>query len=243
MLTSNVFGSIKYLPFEDGLGLLFSNSTDNEKRTLAYLLHPILDIEYQFWPWIQEQDCEGCEPDVFIIITPKNKQKTVMFIEAKYLSDKSSEADEGEAPKDQLAREWDNLTSIAERERATPILLFVTADMGYPKETIEESNQEYKKKRKKEMTVFWISWRRLPTLFSATDHPILKDLVKVLQLQGLTFFEGIKKVEPIDIRWTFKAKVDWSWSFYANLPISWGYGNKNYNWNWKIEPYDWRFAG
>jgi hypothetical protein len=39
-----------------------------------------------------------------------------------------SEANDKEAPKDQLAREWDNLVLKANQEHAKPILLYVTAD-------------------------------------------------------------------------------------------------------------------
>jgi hypothetical protein len=77
-----------------------------------------------------------------------DNQKIIILVEAKYLSDKSSEANEEGAPLDQLAREWDNLTSLAHREKATSILLFVTADIGFPKKSIEDSRQEYAQKRK-----------------------------------------------------------------------------------------------
>ena len=242
LLTSNVFGSFKYIPYEDGLSILLSNSIDSEEKILSNLLPPIKDVKYFFWPWIQESDCEGCEPDVFITVQQREDLKFIIFVEAKYLSGKSSEADEGTAPSDQLAREWDNLISLAEKEKAIPILLYVTADLGYPTESISASCREYEKKRKKEMKVFWISWRKLPSLFSTTDNPILKDLVMVLQLQSLKFFEGLRKVEPINIKWSFKAKVDWSWSAYISLPIYWKYMQKNYNWSYTIVSQEWRFA-
>jgi hypothetical protein len=242
LLTSNVFGTMKYLPFEDGLGLILSNSVDNEGKMLSNILSPIADVEYQFWPWIQESDCEGCEPDLSIIMQTKNEQKFIVFVEAKYLSGKSSEADEGQVPRDQLAREWDNLLCLATRENAIPILLYVTADIGYPSDDIEASYGEYKKKRKKDMKVFWISWRKLPYLFSVKDNPMLTDLVMVLKLQSLTFFEGIKKVEPIIIHWSFKGKVDWNWSAYFCIPLSWRYKHNNYNWKYQIEQQRWRFV-
>jgi hypothetical protein len=53
-----------------------------------------------------------------------------LLVEAKYLSDKSSEEDAGIAPQDQLAREYDNLERKAKQENATPIFMYVTADMA-----------------------------------------------------------------------------------------------------------------
>ena len=50
--------------------------------------------------------------------------KTIILVEAKYKSGKSSEADDGEKPNDQLAREWDNLSVLARRKDLVPILIY-----------------------------------------------------------------------------------------------------------------------
>jgi hypothetical protein len=243
LLTSNVFGSIKYIPYEDGLlPLLYSCINDNGDAPI-HALQPISLVDYEFWPWLQEANCEGCEPDVLITIQFINGQKMLILVEAKYLSDKSSEANEAEAPKDQLAREWDNLTSLAHRKKATQILLYVTADIGYPKKSIKDSCQEYMQKRKKDMRVFWISWRKLPNLFANKREDILSDLVEVLKRQGLTFFQGIPKLDLIDIKWSFWVIANWNWSSYRKYSIYWAYQViKTYNWQYKIEPIEWRFA-
>jgi hypothetical protein len=243
LLTSNVFGSIKYVPPEEGLLPLLASSIDKDGNVPTHALQPISTVKYEFWPWIQEQKCEGCEPDVLITAQLLNDHKIIVLVEAKYLSEKSSEANERETPEDQLAREWDNLTCLADREKATSILLYVTADIGYPKKSLEESRQEYRQKRKKDMSVFWISWRKLPKLFSDKKQDILSDLVEVLQRQGLTFYEGIADLRPIDIEWSFKAVVNWDWSSYVEYSTFWKYqASKTYNWQCKIEPAEWRFG-
>jgi hypothetical protein len=73
------------------------------------------------------------------------------------------------------------------------------------------------------MSVFWISWRKLPKLFSNKKHYIMSDLVEVLQRQRLTFYEGITKLEPIDVKWPFKAAVNWGWSSYRECSFDWKY--------------------
>jgi hypothetical protein len=243
LLTSNVFGSIKYVQPEEGLLPLLTSSIDSEGNAPTHVLQRISNVKYEFWPWIREPACEACEPDVLITIQPVNNQKIIILVEAKYLSDKSSLANEGAAPKDQLAREWDNLTRLAGRQKATPILLYVTADLGYPKKTIDDSRKEYTQKRKEDMDVFWISWRMLPRLFSDKKRDILNDLAEVLQRQGLTFFEGITKLEPIGVEWSFRAIVNWNWSSSRDWSIYWKFqASKTYNWQYKIEPGEWRFG-
>lgn len=242
LLTSNVFGSIKYIPPEEALLPLLASSRDGFGNAPIHVQQPVSSVDYSFWQWIQEPGCQGCEPDVIITIQLMGKQKIIILVEAKYLSDKSSESTEQGTPTDQLAREWDNLTYLAKREDATPILLYVTADLGYPKKSIESSLREYMQKRKREMSVFWISWRKLPTLFSDKEQEILKDLVKVLRRQGLTFFEGITKPDPIDFEWSFRTVVNWVWSSFDECTIHWEYRTgKTYNWQHKTEHVDWRF--
>lgn len=243
LLTSNVFGSIKYISPNEGLWPLLISSEDSNGEAPVDLVHLISGAEYEFWPWIQEPCCEGCEPDVVINVRLMNGEKIIVFVEAKYLSDKSSLAGEGGAPKDQLAREWDNLKCRADREKATPILLYVTADVSYPKQSIEDSRQEYLRKRNGDINVFWISWRKLPRLFMGKGLEILNDLVNVLKRQRLIFFEGITMPEQVDIKWSFKGEVNWDWSVYGESLVCWTYQvNKIYNWQIRIEPFTWRFT-
>lgn len=246
LLTSNVFGSFKYLPPEDGLLPLLASSVDSNGNALPFDLQPISRerVKYDFWPWIQESTGEGCEPDVIITLELLNDEKIIILIEAKYLSGKSSEAsDESEAPKDQLAREWENLSRLAERKKAIPVLLYVTAHLSYPSKSIEDSRRELALKRKESMRLFWISWRKLPKLYSNTKQDILSDLVKVLRRQGLTFFEGITTHYLPDITWSFKGLVNWNWSSYDRFDVGWKYRSTAIlNWQYKIEPTKWRFG-
>jgi hypothetical protein len=226
LLTSNVFGAMKYVPIEEGLKRLLLSCEDAKGKPPITSNQILINSQYEFWPSINETDCIGCEPDVLVNLKSSTSEKFVVFIEAKYLSEKSSYPDSGTVPNDQLAREYDNLIKRAEREKATPILLYVTAHMSYPQEVIQESINEFSKKRLREMKAFWLSWRKLINLFSDSRQAILTDLVEVLRRQGLTFFEGITRPEMIDFSWSFKKGIALG---------------ENYNWSYPIEQISWRF--
>lgn len=229
LLTSNVFGSIKYVPIELGLIPLLSSAENHEGRIFSQPgIDSILEVRYEFWPLLHEVGCAACEPDLLIRITHINGKRSLILVESKYLSGKSSEADEMDTPSDQLAREWSNLVSLAKRCNANPIMLYVTAGTVFPTSDVEAARLELGSKcpEKSEMNIFWLSWRSLPKIFSNTDQEILKDLVTLLRRQGLKMFEGISRCDPIDYDWSFKA---------APLFLDWSSIKVN-NISWKLEP-------
>jgi hypothetical protein len=225
LLTSNVFGSIKYVPIEEGLIPLLSAVEDSNGNNVFEDLSHILKVDYSFWPYLKEERCIGCEPDVLIQIKHKNGAQIIILVEAKYKSGKSSEAtDDDDKPYDQLGREWDNLLVFARNKSAIPYLLYVTADFGYPGEDIEKSYREFKEKRGAKIDIVWISWRKLPVIFCESKHDIIKDLVEILRRQWLIFFEGISAPEDFkSIKWQFqKPHQKLNWSF--DVPtIHWKY--------------------
>jgi hypothetical protein len=221
VLTSNVFGFMEYLKADKEL-LMFLRKAVHNKQSLDQLLpSEVTSVSYEFWPKWSEEDCIPCEPDLVLKIDPKEGQKLIILIEAKYRSGKSSEADEDETsdkpPNDQLAREWDNLLHIAESEKESrePILIYLTADFGYPKESILASQEDYNGKRqpkeRKPFKCYWLSWRHLRECFERSEKPAIKDLVKAMNKLNLTFYYGIT---PIPLResssWRFLQQFDWS---------------------------------
>ena len=211
---------VKYTPNEKGLIPLLSAAEDENGLNPLIRLPNISDVTYEFWPYLNDGNGNSREPDVLIHITHETKQRTIILVEAKYKSGKSSEADESSRINDQLASEWDIL--ITKETDAKPYLLYITADFSYPNKDIEDAQYEFAKKRNGKLDIVWISWRKLPTVLN-DNEPILKDLIEVLRKQGLTFFEGIK-IPSIDrIPWTF---------------------HKNTNFNWKLNypEFNWRFA-
>lgn len=235
ILTSNVFGAFKYLPPEKALLPFLSKAmTPKGDNPLASLPSNGLKVGYTFWPWLSESDCKGCEPDVLIRMSWPDGKKMVVLIEAKYHSGKSSSEDEeegsdtvrtvekGKPPIDQLAREWDNLKRIAERDRVDPVLIYLTAHFGFPSEEIQASQKALTNIGYPEANIFWLTWRHLPSLIEKQESDMLKDLADVLRRLNLTFFEGkfpVVAAEPI--RWRFNAEP---------LAINWSFSCQNIRW-------------
>ena len=85
ILTSNVFGLLKYVPPEEGLLNYLALSEDKDgNQPLKYLrsLNEVSQnsISYEFWPWWEEPNCYGCEPDVYQLEIP-DKQDLLVLIE------------------------------------------------------------------------------------------------------------------------------------------------------------------
>ena len=106
ILSSVVFGALEYLPGSFGLLPFLARSTDAAGNgPLQGVCHDS-GVTYEFWPWWTAEGGTVCQPDVVIRIDEPSGGKWLLAIEAKYRSGKSSEADEGLRPNDQLAREW-----------------------------------------------------------------------------------------------------------------------------------------
>jgi hypothetical protein len=231
ILTSFVFGMIKYLPPKD---TLFPFLAKAELLTDATTTMPLeflrqepetTKVDYEFWPRLKEKECNPCEPDVLITITrQKPDPKIFILIEAKYRSGKSSHRDESKTPNDQLAKEWDNLKRRAEIQDAIPYLIYLTADFGFPVEQINESQDELKEDKRGEGKIYWLSWRHFP---STGQSKIAEDISKVLRARlGLKFYEGISAHSVIPITWKF-----------TKLPIS-----KSFEWLLNpVEEIKWKF--
>ena len=90
LLTSNVFGAFKY---SGNLGLLCRFLSGARLRCGSGLILPLGDAsacEYRFWPWFQGGDGAGCEPDLVLRFDHRDGSQSLIAIEAKYRSGKSS---------------------------------------------------------------------------------------------------------------------------------------------------------
>ncbi len=222
ILTSIVLGSMKYFPPEKALMPFLS------KAILASGERPFEDIDivsakYKFWPQINENNCYACEPDAIITLLDKSKNKTIIMVEAKYQSGKSSYKDESDKPNDQLAREWSNLYRIANKYNANPYLLYLTADFGYPFDEINESQKELIQKNENEAQICWLSWRHF-SLIDFNDIELLSDISNILRYKyNLLFFENISINHINTILWRFI--IDFNWSINIRS-ISWKFQSK-----------------
>ncbi len=220
ILTSNVFGALKYMKSQQALLSFLAQAQEPDTKEQPLLWLKDIDeakVKYCFWPWWQEPDCIGCEPDVVLGIDCHGGQKLLILVEAKFHSGKSSEEDEKEEhPTDQLAREWGNLIQRATKENKEPVLIYLTAGFGCPTDAIHVSKKSFEKKpvgqsARWPFTCLWLSWRHLPTILKSNGNPILQDLLAVLKRLGLTFFAGFSEVKyPGPIGWSFSRGFDWT---------------------------------
>jgi len=232
LLTSNVFGAIKYVTYREGLIPLLSEAERSDGKRPLQGLSDISDVKYRFWPFLEEEGCNPCEPDVLISITQSNGKQILILVEAKFKSGKSSEADLSDKPSDQLSKEWHNLECRARGNNSEPYLLYITADIGFPEKEINESISDYLKKGRSTIDILWLSWRKLPTIFHNSENEIIKDLVRVLRRQGLIFFEGFKISQVENFNWQFQAG-DLGYPLSQPLMITWSFKPIDIKWKFK----------
>lgn len=230
ILTSNVFGLLRYVQPQEGILKYLSLAEDEGgERPLKYLCTlskvPHESIEYEFWPWWEKAGCIGCEPDVVISLEIPHKEDLLILIEAKYLSGKSSEADESDdKPNDQLAKEWDNLIGKAEASNKKPVLIYLTAGYGYPSNDIKEAVNEFEKERqnREKPEFYWLSWRHLYKVCENSSTIVLDDLISLLNRLNFKFFNGVA-LEYANIPWSLeRPSIVFDWQIFVGIrTIGW----------------------
>jgi len=209
LLTSDIFGCMRYLPAQKAL-IPFLQTACSLHGNIFTIQGEVIRVHYSFWPWLKLAKRIPCEPDVVLGLETEENHVHLVLIEAKYYSGLSSEEDERAEPNDQLARELDNLDVLSgatlgwgtHLEIASRALLFVTQDMGIPHDLLLKSLAEYARKRNKHGDIFWASWRFLPSILernlekeSATENgAVMADMLALLLRKGLIMFGG---VDPI----------------------------------------------
>ena len=242
VLTSCVFGALRLSePWQLLLPWLCLATDGNGGRPLADLPDGCT-VEYEFWPQWQEPGCSFCEPDVVLRVTSPTA-KWLILVEAKLHSEKSSSAcpdsKRGDAPYDQLAREWDNLVAKAGEEKGgpwQPVLVYLTAGTAYPGECIRDSLADYRHCRgEKPFVCGWLSWRHLFRLARGRDELALRDLYRLLDRLGLFFFHGVPAVATMADGWRFQRSAHrFVWAAPMVVPtVSWSCrkGTAPYFWN------------
>ena len=209
LLTSDIFGCMRYLPPHKVLLPFLGRAHSFHGNTLT-VLDKIIKVHYSFWPWLKLPGRIPCEPDVVIGLETESSQVHLVLVEAKYYSGLSSKEDERVEPNDQLARELDNLGVLScatlgwgtHLEIASRALLFVTQDMGIPRDLLAKSLAKYARKRNKDSDIFWASWRFLSSILernlekesASESRAVVADMLALLLRKGLLMFSG---VEPI----------------------------------------------
>ncbi len=228
LLTSDVFGPLRYLPFAEGLLPILSQAQNYHSGKTLEIGDSSSEVRFHFWPRLEKS-----EPDVLIECGDH-----LLMIEAKYMSGKSGNFDEDEeqngdnevaASSDQLAREFQDLEQY-DGNFSKRSLLYVTAHRVLPKEDIESSHKAISQIENagyalsyRENT-YWLSWvkvhdtiEKLSAKKGVSHHEtwILKDIKCLLDRKGLRTFRGFMDIQevtptPREIFYLRLQEYDWS---------------------------------
>jgi len=213
LLTSNVFGLLRYLTYENGLYQFLSHIDDGE--ILRALPTPVegLTAEYEFWPWLSTDGGIGCEPDVLITLSINSTVLVCLLVEAKHLSEKSSYADpKSRQVTDQLAREWLCLVNRCNQRGGRPFMLYLTGHQGRPIADIDDAAKEIRDKLPGVAAAFplqcaWLSWRHLVSAFEERVGVVQADLLALAERMDFRFFAGIHPIYPAgEDLWRFQQR-------------------------------------
>lgn len=255
LLTSDVFGCLRYVSPECGLVQFLQTATTLSKSEFS-TPRPIISAHWSFWPSIHFRDRLPCQPDVVIGLESQTGLHLVM-IEAKYHSEKSSYENGGEHPNDQLARELHNLEALGSgdlgwkttKEVVDRSLVYLTQDVSIPLTALQESLQEYRRKRNRAGTIYWTSWRYLEAILEEQSRcidtyqaTVLNDMRLLLEKKGLTMFHGMTLLTTSFDKGTYTfyslslARYDWPdiLSALESMPIYSYTGGKNEEINKRI---------
>jgi hypothetical protein len=199
LLTSDVFGTYRYLEPKQGLVPFLLRAVGFQHDNRPDFLNDVAEAEFIFWPRTTKLNRE---PDLLIVLTRVDGSCVSLLVEAKYRSGKSNinsrEIEEvqeslsiqnnGHHDGDQLAESYkelregnikfrDNheaekkfLSSVGER-----YLFYVTAHFARPREDIEETFEILKKYgyRDEDLNKFyWLNWQEA---IPAAEEVLQKD--------------------------------------------------------------------
>ncbi|WP_043433410.1 hypothetical protein [Cystobacter fuscus] len=245
LVTSLVFGTLEHCEPSWIAGFLRRAQLSNGTRPLHTLAEPV-KVVWEFWPWIHEDGCIGCEPDVSLQLQLPEGRHVDLFLEIKFLSGKSSRDDlltptseqERLPARDQLAREWQNLRKRTQQTQADDAwLLYVTPDIVMPTRDLAEAQQELLRKDKISGHIAWLSLRELHPLLRGARSGWLTSLRTALERLELLPFQGISKARH-------RERASWSFVRFEfkrrSSSLSWSFGG--FQWTRRPMLFDWRFS-
>lgn len=232
VLTSEVFGPLRYVHAEAGFRPFLSRALSLAGTPcLANATGKLTLRDVSFWPTWSEPGCLRCEPDLFIVLTDEAGDLHAIAVEAKYWSGKSNRgAGVAGVLHDQLAIQWQNLLNISSRINAKPALVYLTTHMSMPREDIEASEQDWDEFRglRPPMSLHWLSWRNLWSLFSQSEHLALRDISMCADRLNLTWFRGLSHLPDCPpIKWKFA-------NFTKQGSFQWAVAESNTTVNWSF---------
>jgi hypothetical protein len=231
VLTSNVFGSLCYVPPELAL-LPWLRLAEPYDGSDPLVRQGPSTTKVFFWPSVG-----GRQPDVLVELGYASSQVDVVIVECKYLSGKSQLADalageDAEEREEGLPFSGDQLADYLADARAGRVrhpeyvlpmpvrrtsLLFVTADASMPRKPLKESVAYLRQHHNQDAdgAFYWLSWRSAwsvledALLVEADEYRLrlLRDLRSLLDRKGLRPFLGFGRMAvpapelPSTARW------------------------------------------
>lgn len=131
ILTSNVFGALRYLPPEKGL-LAFLMTARNRRGERIQVIPQFETVEWWFWPRLRN----GTEPDLLLILrSPRATQ--YLLIEAKYRAGKhgrhvAGSTEEGQDSRDPATREDESTSQEGTKDQLAKYLLTFRSELDQP---------------------------------------------------------------------------------------------------------------
>lgn len=207
LLTSDVFGRLRYLESEEAIIPILERIKNSKtgQRFAGLEIDPNQKVTYQFWPWIN-----NIEPDLILIVPLLRGKQMAVVVECKHKSGKSPRAVKDEnitdklelAKSDQLVREY-LLVEELKKQYDKAILLYITGHSAIPDEEIKESaslaasisNQTRKIFFETTYWIGWVDiWSTLRDQLQALDANsqsamIIEDTVNLLSHHGYREFQ------------------------------------------------------
>jgi hypothetical protein len=211
LLTSTVFGLLRYAPIQDTflplleaarpVRLVDDQAVVDSPGPVPWLTtKPIHRVDLDFWPSFGKFG----EPDVVVQLLDANGLSVhTVLIECKLFSPKSGSAEDTESEirdivlspepdPDQLVKYWQGLCrSASVTAGAIPLMIYLTSHVAPPLDELAEA-----KRRCPEMRLAWLSWRSIWEIaYRLTNQlnpmPAMVDLSRLLAHKRLTWFHGI----------------------------------------------------
>jgi hypothetical protein len=210
LLTSNVLGTLRYLPiglgFAQVLARAQSIANPGVLDALPIDLATLVEGKLHFWP--RAPGVGEC--DALLVMRDCSGSFHALLIEAKYHSGKSSTATEEEdlggaesRAHDQLARylvalaagEFEQTKSLALASRG---LLYLTAHAAMPVNELEESRVGAQARGVND-PLYWLSWRDITRALrplrgqgEQENQCAISDILDLLERRGLIPFRGVR---------------------------------------------------
>ncbi|MBU9711605.1 hypothetical protein [Evansella tamaricis] len=240
VLTSTIFGLLRYLPDNELLIEIFNSARNLEKQTLQIKRDELIEVDYYFWPKLANS-----EPDLILTLKYQTGEVHLICIEAKYFSGKSSIEDETvdveertNAQRDQIGREIEDILNestcltlglICEDRSVKRSMIYLTFESYIPYEDLESSLEAVAQRptvKFKNEDLYWLSWRHFQPVvskfISKYNNLVITDLNDFLVKKNMVAYQGFDNLQSVGmLNWSYSTKTqDLTWDSLKNVSVT-----------------------